>query len=149
MTKGLHRILSVAMTLLLLVATTSWTVGRHYCMGRLMDVSLFEVPEGCCSEMAPDGDGRISLVVVDDGLEIPLEDSGACCSDEVVSLAGRDDLRLSYNELGLDQPLFWDAVAHSYPLLLQTTTERHVPNVHYPSPVLVKDIQLLDGEFLI
>jgi len=139
MTKSLHRIFSITVALLLLLSTTSWTVGKHYCMGLLMDVSLFEAPEDCCMEtISEEDDGTATLL-----------DEKACCKDEVISVAGQDDLRISLNDFGFDQPLLLGSFAHSLLPIFQLTAERHVPNEHYLPPTLVNDIQLLDEVFII
>ncbi len=139
MTASLHRTFSITMALLLLLSTTSWTVGKRYCMGRLMDVSLFEHAEDCCMETTSDEDDGTTT----------LQDEDACCKDEVISVAGQDDLRVSFNDFGFDKQLFTDSFSHSYLNIFRTTTERHVPNQHYPPPILVKDIQLLGEVFII
>lgn len=127
---------SIAMALLLLASTTSWTVGKHYCMGHLIDVSLFEKAENCGMDM-PMPDSDIAVMERDD----------SCCSDELIVVEGQDDLKLSFDEIDLDQQLF--LVALAYINLLQVQTEQYVPHEHYPPPLLVKDIQLLDEIFLI
>jgi len=35
-----HKIASITMAFLLLLSTVSWKVEKHYCMGRLMDMTL-------------------------------------------------------------------------------------------------------------
>ncbi|WP_235856455.1 HYC_CC_PP family protein [Flagellimonas oceanensis] len=38
-----HQIVSSLMALLVLASTVSWTVDKHICMGRVMDISLFRM----------------------------------------------------------------------------------------------------------
>lgn len=133
----LYQAFSVAMALLLLASTTSWMVGKHYCMGLLMDVALFEHAEDCGMDM--EGKEADTIVSREDG----------CCNDEVIAIPGQDDLKISFDDLNLEQQVFLVAFTHSYYNFSQFDTERLVPNEYYPPPLLVKDIQLLDEVFLI
>ncbi len=139
MKDNLHRIFSVAMALLLLASTTSWTVGKHYCMGSLIDVSFFEHAEDCGMDMTSDENSGMAA----------LQDEDSCCKEEIITVIGQDDLRVSINDLSLGHQLFFVAFTGSFLNVFQTTSERHVPNEHYPPPILVKDIQLLDEVYLI
>jgi hypothetical protein len=107
-------------------------------MGHLMDVSLFVHAENCGMDMD----------IYDDGAsQMNAEDT--CCDDELIIVEGQDDLKVSFEDVDLGQQLFLVAFAHYYLNLLQIGTERIVPNEHYPPPLLVKDIQLLDEVFII
>ncbi|MGI9550991.1 MAG: HYC_CC_PP family protein [Aurantibacter sp.] len=134
----LHRIFSCLMALLLLASTTSWTVGKHYCMGHLIDVSFFSQAEDCGMDMPMSGDDMSQM-----------ESENSCCSDEFIVVEGQDDLKLSFDEIKLDQQMFLVAFVNTYLNLLQVQTEQYVPHEHYPPPLLVKDIQLLDEVFII
>ena len=101
-----------------------------------MNVSLFAHAEDCGMAM--------SDVISDDTHE---EDS--CCDNETVVVDGLDDLKISFSDFNLDQQLFLVTFTYSYFALLQVQTERPVPNEHYPPPLLIKNIQLLDEVFLI
>lgn len=126
------------MALLLLASTTSWTVGKHYCLGHLVDIALFVPAQDCGMNMASS---------VEDGLVIESENS--CCNDELLVIEGLDNLKTSFEDLNDAQQIFLVAFTHSflYPPLLDK--EQYVPNEYYPPPLLVKDIQLLDEVFLI
>ena len=138
MKAGLHRFMSFAMVLLLLVSTTSWTVGSHYCMGRLMDVSFFEHPEGCGMDMTGgEDDGKFGLEY-DDG----------CCEDELVGFQGQDDLKTPFHKVTLDQQVFQSTRESNF-FTFRPLREKLPVNEYYPPPLLVKDIQLLDEVFLI
>ena len=140
MKEKLHRLFSCLMALMLLVSTTSWTVGKHYCMGLLVDVSLFEHAEGCGMDMTGGEDENLVLAE---------QDERSCCNDEIITVEGQDLLKISVNDISFDQQLFLVAFSHSFLNLVQTIAERDVPDEHYPPPLLVKDIQLLDEVFII
>ena len=124
---------------MLLVSTTSWTIGKHYCMGLLMDTALFKHAEDCGMDMSMDNEEEDATASEEDG----------CCNDEIIALSGQEDLKPSFNKLDLDQQLFLVAFARSYYNLFPALSKQPIPNEYYPPPLLVKDIQLLDEVFLI
>ena len=126
------------MALLLLASTTSWTVGKHYCLGHLVDVALFAPADDC---------GMGMDMSEKDGSEMMGENS--CCDDELFVIEGQDDLNISFEDLSDDQQTFLVAFAYSYLYPSPLDKEQYVPHEHYPPPLLVKDIQLLDEVFLI
>ena len=138
MKKRLHRVFSCLMAFLLLASTTSWTIGKHYCMGHLVDVSLFEEAEDC---------GMAMTTSESDNLLI--SDENSCCNDELIVVEGQDDLQLSFENISVDQQLFLVAFTYSYFNLVEISSERPLLNEYYPPPLIVKDIQLLDEVFLI
>ena len=104
-------------------------------MGRVMDVSFFAHAEDCGMEEAAEAMGET--------FEIP------CCDDESFTLQGQDDLKLSWNDLDLEQQTFLVTFAQSYLDLYTPLQELPVPNEKYPPPILVRDVQVLDQTFLI
>lgn len=125
------------MALLLLASTVSWTVGKHYCMGRLMDVSLFEHAEDCGMAMN----------------EIPENETAntleSCCNDELVVLEGQDDLKNPIDHLTFHQQAFVAAFAFSYNNLFEGLEENSISFRDYSPPPLIRDVQILDQTFLI
>ena len=126
------------MALLVLASTVSWTVGKHYCMGHLMDVSLFSQADDCGMGMDDSTDGINAMM-----------DESSCCEDQLLIFGGQDDLKLSFNDFNIDQQLFLVAFVHSYLNSFKVETVGAVSNEYYPPPILIKDIQLLDEVFLI
>lgn len=124
------------MAFLLLLSTVSWTVDKHLCMGRVMDVALFVNAEDCGMKAAMD-------LLEEEGIE------NHCCDDESFTIHGQDDLRLSWDDLALDQQNFLVVITHSYLELFRTYSNEKLPSETYPPPILVYDIQLLDQVFLI
>jgi hypothetical protein len=72
-----------------------------------------------------------------------------CCSDELIILEGQDELKLSFENLNLEQQHFIAAFSYSYINLFEGLEENITPFFGYPPPKLVKNIQLLDETFLI
>jgi hypothetical protein len=129
---------SIVMALLLLVSTTSWMVGKHYCMGHLVSVSLFAHAKDCGMDMGTSTNDTSQL-----------ETEGSCCSDQIIVVEGQDHLKISFNDNNLVPQPFLTALAYSYLALFKAQVERPVPHEHYPPPLLFKDIHVLDQVFLI
>ncbi len=123
------------MALLLLLSTVSWTVEKHFCMGRLMDVSFFMDAEDCGMEAA--------VMLMGD------EEGNHCCDDESFTLEGQDDLKLNWNDIDLDRQYFLTVFTNSYLSLFSKPLKPSFEGFDYPPPILVRDIQLLDQVFLI
>jgi len=134
--KAFQKIASLTMALLLLLSTVSWTVDKHLCMGRVMDVALFAKADDCGMNAAIEAMGATS-------------DENHCCGDESFTVQGQDDLKISFNDFSFDEQLFLVAFTHVYLDLLPEVQERIYSNEHYPPPLLIKDIQLLHETFLI
>jgi len=130
--------LSVTLALLLLASTTSWTIGKHYCMGHLVNVSLFAHAEDCGMQMEDTSDH--------DSLG---ETKDSCCSDQLIVVEGQDNFKLSMDDTLLETPTFLIAATFSSLIDFGGQLQRIPPNEQYPPPLLVKDIHVLDQVFLI
>ena len=126
--------ISFTMAVLVLLSTISWTVDKHLCMGRVMDIAFFVDAYDCGMEAA------VAL--------LENESENHCCGDESFTLEGQDDLNLTWSDFDFDQQVFLVAFVHSYS---QSTIlhKKIVQAEQYLPPILVNDIQLLDGVFLI
>ncbi|MFD2586352.1 hypothetical protein ACFSQJ_05395 [Croceitalea marina] len=124
------------MALMLLLSTVSWTVDKHLCMDRVMDVALFAKAEDCGMEAA-------IAVLEEEGVE------NHCCDDETFVVEGQNDLKLSFNDFEFEQQLFLVAYTLSLPYLNKKIESEKLSYEYYPPPILIKDIQLLDEVFLI
>ncbi len=124
------------MAVMLLLSTVSWTIEKHTCMGRVMDVALFAKAQDCGMDAAMQS-------MEDESLE------NHCCGDETLTLQGQDDLKITFNDISLDQQVSLVAFTTAYLALLVPTEQQTSINEYYPPPLLVKDIQLLDETFLI
>ena len=124
------------MAVMLLLSTVSWTIEKHTCMGRVMDVALFAKAQDCGMDAA-------MQAMEDESL------GNHCCGEETITLQGQDDLKITFNDISLDQQVFLVAFTTAYLALLVPTEQQTSINEYYPPPLLVKDIQLLDETFLI
>ncbi len=116
------------MALLVLASTVSWTVDKHICMGRVMDISLFVHADDC-------------------GMDMDMEKS--CCDDESFTVQGQDDLKISFENFDLDQQIFLVSFVQTYFQLFETDAEECHSFNEYNPPPLIRDVQVLDQTFLI
>lgn len=133
-----HKIVSLSMALVVLLSTFSFTVDRHYCGDSLVDFSFFGKAESCGMDIQHASDSH----------EHNFEKSG-CCEDETFSIVGQHDIKLTLEKLSFEQHQFVVSFVYSYVNLFEGLQENTVPFNHYPPPLLVKDINILDQTFLI
>lgn len=130
--QSLNKFFSVAMALLVLFSTVSFTVEKHYCGDVLVDVSVFSEVDKCALET----------------LEIQM--GKTCCKDEVDVVLGQDALKMSsFEDLDFEQQLFLQAFVYSYLGHFEIEPKPTIPHQHYSPPKLVSDIHLLDQVFII
>ena len=127
------------MALLVLFSTSSYTVESHYCGGSLVDSSFIGHVKSCSVEMLK------STITTDDCSDA----SKNCCNDVKVFVDGQDELITSSFELNFQQQLFITSFVYTYIDLFKGIDDKVIPFKDYSSPVLVKDIQLLDEVFII
>lgn len=116
------------MALLVLASTVSWTVDKHICMGRVMDISFFAHADDC-------------------GMDMDMEKS--CCDDESFTVQGQDDLKISFEKFDLDQQVFLVSFVQTYFQLFKTDSEEPYAFNEYNPPPLIRDVQVLDQTFRI
>jgi len=131
----LHQILSSLLALLVLASTASWTVDKHICMGRVVDIAFFGHAETCGMEFDIDG------------LDTEMEKS--CCDDESFTIQGQEDLKTSFFDLDLRQQVLLFSYVHSYISLFQVEDSLKAFFNGHPPPLLDKDYQILYETFLI
>ncbi|MEG3657730.1 hypothetical protein V5097_09985 [Arenibacter palladensis] len=138
MKKVFYKIASFSMALVVLFSTFSFAVEQHYCGDILVDFSLLGKAESCGMEIQQASDSHRQN----------FEKKG-CCDDETLTIVGQHDLKLSLEKLSFEQHQLVDSFVYSYLNLFEGPDENIVPFNNYPSPLLVKDIQILDQTFLI
>ena len=127
------------MALVVFFSTMSFSVERHFCGDTLVDFSFFGNTETCGMELQQ---------AYSDAEKCSF-DKDDCCSDEILSVEGQDELKVSFNNLTFDQQLFITSFVYSYINLFEGLEANIVPFEHYPPPILVRDILILDQTFLI
>lgn len=133
MEKPLHKTLSFALALLVLMSTFSFTVDKHFCGSILVDKAIFSEAKTCGMDMHSEYSSA--------------EDS--CCTNEKTAVDGQDELKISFHSLDLDQQVFLTTFTHSFVNLFEGAPLEVIPFKYYSPPLLVTDIQVLDQVFLI
>ena len=130
------KIIAYALSALVLLSTLSWSVEKHLCMGRVMDIAFFHQADDCGMQ---------------DVMEIMGEASADnhCCDDESFTIEGQDDLNISWDDIDIDGQRFLVAFSYSYLNLLSIPLDTKVIPTTYPPPILVHDLNLLHEVYLI
>lgn len=127
------------MALLVFFSTMSFTVDQHFCGDTMVDYSFFGDAETCGMDQQKESSNSSDCGIIKKN----------CCSDEIVSFEGQDELKITFQDLSLDQQLFIVSFIYSYIDLFEGLEQNIVPFEHYPPPNLVRDILILDQTFLI
>lgn len=120
----------------MLCSTVSFTIEKHFCGDKLIDVSVFSEANKCKME----------------AFEMELEKitKSPCCKDKIDLVQGQDELIVkTFDYLDFDQQLFVATFTHSYINLFEGLPQLAIPHKDYSPPILVTDIQVLDQVFLI
>lgn len=125
------------MAMLLLLSTISWTVEKHLCMGRVMDIALFDHAEDCGM--------KAGLSLLEDAPTVKKH----CCNDEAFTIQGQDDLTHDISSFDFSQQVFLISFTCSYLGLFEETTDEIINFDCYPPPILAKDLNILHQVFLI
>lgn len=133
-----RHILSFAMALLVLFSTISFTVDMHFCGQHLVDFSLYKKAENC---------GMAAMM--SDSMNGQMDMDMDCCSDFNLVQQGQEDLKVSFEKINFDSQLFVATFLSSYMELFKGTKENNVSHNEYPPPLLIKDVIILDQQFLI
>lgn len=133
-----HQLLAFTMALLVLFSSMSFTVDMHFCGDNLVDLSLIEADN--CGMSSMPGMSESDLMLIDEM---------SCCTDLQVTLEGQDELKISFDQLSLEQQVFLASYYHSYLQLFNTESGIIAPFDGYPPPIIVKDIHILHETYLI
>jgi len=132
----LHKVFSVGLAFIVLCSTLSFTIEKHFCGDKLVDVSVFFEAHKCKMEF----------------LELKNEEvtKKSCCKDEIDMFKGQDELITNtFEDLNFKQQLFVATFTYSYINHFEGLPQMVVPNRDYSPPNLIPDIQVLDQVFLI
>ena len=126
----IHKSFSVVLALLLMLSTISFTVEKHFCRGALVDVALFTDAKGC-------------------GMEMNTETKNSCCKEEKDIVEGQDELKISINDLNLEEQQLLATDLSHYLDLFEGLPEQVIPFKEYSPPKLFYDRQVLHEVFII
>ena len=132
----LHKFFSVSLALLVLCSTVSFTIEKHFCGDKLIDVSVFSESNKCKMEAL--------------AMELENITKTPCCKDKIDVVNGQDELIVkTIDDLDFDQQLFVATFTFSYINLFEGLPELVFPHKNYSPPILVTDIHVIDQVFLI
>ena len=139
MRKVFQKIASIAMALIVVFSTMSFTISSHFCGDMLVETSYFGKAKSCGMEMSKETKSDDCSVMKKN-----------CCHDEASVIDGQDDLKnTSFNQLPFDQQVFVASFYYSYINLFEELHDKVIPFKNYTPPLVVKDIHLLDEVYLI
>ena len=136
MKESLHKISSIFVAFLVLFSTLSFTVDRHYCGERLVDVAVFSEASGCKMEIEEGKSDVLSF------------SKKSCCKNETSMVEGNSIDQQALQNLKLQQINFVTAFVVSYNNLFVDTTQTSSLYLYKP-PIIHKDITLLFENFRI
>lgn len=134
--KSFHKVFSIAMALLVLLSTISFSMEKHFCGDTLIDTAIFSKVNSCGTDMA--------------STTLKTAEKDSCCKDEVEIVKGQDKLKkASFEDFHVDQQLFLITLFNTYINLFEGLPEQVIPHKDYSPPNLVADIQVLEQVFII
>jgi hypothetical protein len=128
--------MSVAMAVVVLFSTMSFTIDMHYCGDILVDVGIFHKAKSC-------------------GMDVETTNSdysvikNNCCSEKLINVQGQDELNMSFDKLSLHQQHFVASFAYAYINLFEGL-ENYVSSFEeYEPPHVIRQLYILDETYLI
>ncbi|TMM59120.1 hypothetical protein FEE95_06720 [Maribacter algarum] len=140
MKKIYYKITSVLLALIVLLSTMSFSLDMHFCGDQLVDFSISDKANTCLM--------KTEMTKTSSSCEVMKMEMG-CCSDVEVVFEGRDDLKISFDQLTFNQQVFVASSVYSYISRFEGFDENLVPLKDYKPPPLIRDLQILDQTFLI
>jgi hypothetical protein len=138
-----RNIIAVSLACLVLVSTMSFTINKHFCGDHLVSTSLIVKADNC----------GMTSDTIQKQEPSPLKGCSIlkknCCKDEIQLVEGQGDLKLDFSDLNFQQHVFITSFVITYSNLFEGLDSQIIPFKDYSPPLVVKDIQLLDGVFLI
>ena len=137
MRRVFHKIMSLAMSFVVLFSTMSFTVNMHYCGDTLLETAIFHKSKGCGMEMEKPST---------EGCFITKKN---CCDDKQLVIDGQDELRLNFDKLTFEQQQFVASFINTYINLFEGLYKNVSFYEEYKPPLVVKQIFKIDETYLI
>lgn len=139
MKRFLIKIASVSLALVVLFATSSFTVDMHYCCNKLVDMAILSKAKPCKGE--------------NQKIESPSKKCSLgqkdCCSNSTFVKNADDNLKLSQFEFRAENFVFLQTFIFTYVNIFEGLELEVVSFVNYHPPFLEKDILVLHETFLL
>ncbi|MBV6643929.1 MAG: hypothetical protein KI790_00680 [Cyclobacteriaceae bacterium] len=127
----IRQILHLSLATLILVSSTSFTVYKHYCMGRLQAVSIFTEPHVCMSES---GDSQNCLP--------------DCCNDTSEEVHANDEAGIISNNQSLQDAQLVPVVYVLIEEIISPSNDSTFPRAYKP-PLIANYIPAVIQIFLL
>lgn len=133
----LKHISVVALAMLVLCSTFSFTINKHFCGGKQMSMTI-GVPVADCG-----------MDLEQASVDVVTLQQTPCCNDMSTFIQGQNELQINYDDITFITHAFIKTFVYHYIFVLPTQDAEKAVYKPYISPPLVKDIQLLDETYLI
>lgn len=130
---------AVLMALLVLCASFSFTLNKHFCGEFLVDSSWFVEADTCGLAMDDHSDSHHDHSRFE----------GDCCEDLTVFFGGQKELKNTITDITFDQQVFLLTFMYSRALLFQPVNSGKMIFLEYSPPPLIQDFPILNQTFLI
>ncbi|MEQ8682450.1 MAG: hypothetical protein RID25_21980 [Cyclobacteriaceae bacterium] len=139
-----RKISAILLSILVLLSSTSFTFGMHFCMGQLESIALFSGAEPCemvaqkspCASEKHDSDCDHKIT------------KKSCCEDHTVVMEGSEELNIISSVSAPD--FHMTAILYAVvSFLFSDTAVDHYTFNDYSPPLIERDIPVLVQSFLI
>ena len=145
-----YRIFALTMALVMFTSSVNLAMDMHFCQGKLKSVSFIGKAETChdmASSKMPNCTQHQEMAGEPEGCSISKKE---CCSNKSVHIQSDVDELETSSELVVSQQLQNFIVAYVEVFLKNNYIERTSSNFqYYHSPIVVKDIPVLNQSFLL
>ena len=132
-----HKIMSLAMTFVVLFSTMSFTVNMHYCGDTLVESAIFQKAKGCGMEMEKPSTEECSITKKN------------CCDDKQLAIEGQDELQLQVDKITFEQQVFIASFVYTYINLFEGLDSNVSTYEEYKSPLVIRQLYKIDETYLI
>ena len=132
-----HKIMSFAMSFVVLFSTMSFTMNMHYCGDTLIETALFNKAEGCGMKMEKPATKKCSITKKN------------CCNDEQLVVDGQNELQLQVDQISFEQQVFIASFVYTYITLFEGVENNTATFETYHPPLVRTQIFKLDETYLI
>ena len=133
----LRQSISVVMALMIGLSTICWTVDKHLCWGRVVDITLFAKAQPCSVQNATPDQWAQKL------------QSTSCCDADSFTLQGQNQLKHTYDTPELPAPQLLPTFTQPLSTPFVPLAQRPTLHQHYIPPAVIRNVQLLNAVFLI
>jgi len=133
-----HKMLSIAISTLLLFTTMSFNIDMHYCGASLVDFSLINKAENCGMEKQQTKSSCSSEF-----------SKKSCCLDKQMVFEAQEEILQPSLNLTTEQLTFVAAFVYAYTSLFEEVDQKTTVYKDYVPPFLIRDVQKLHETYLI